>query len=120
MRFLLLALLSLVALSSCADNNPASTQEESPDWYQPAVFATWHWQLSGAVNTGYKVDMYDIDLFDSPVFLIQQLQSKNIKVICYFSAGSYEEWRSDAGEFNASDLGNNLDGLKWSSNFVQP
>jgi hypothetical protein len=31
-------------------------------------------------------------------------------VICYFSGGSYEEWRSDENRFNASDLGNELDG----------
>jgi hypothetical protein len=38
------------------------------------------------------------------------------KVICYFSAGSYESWRSDAKDFSNGDLGNNLDdwpGEKW-------
>jgi hypothetical protein len=39
--------------------------------------------------------MYDIDLFDAPVSTIQKLQSRGVKVTCYFSAGSYEGWRPD-------------------------
>jgi hypothetical protein len=38
------------------------------------------------------------------------------KVICYFSAGTYENWRSDADSFRDSDKGNNLGdwpGEKW-------
>lgn len=38
------------------------------------------------------------------------------KVICYFSAGSYENWRSDKGDFPSDVLGNNLEhweGEKW-------
>jgi hypothetical protein len=31
-------------------------------------------------------------------------------VICYFSVGSYENWRPDAGNFPAAILGRNLDG----------
>ncbi|GLQ30449.1 endo alpha-1,4 polygalactosaminidase [Litoribrevibacter albus] len=80
------------------------------NWYQPAPLVTWQWQLSGDVNTSYDVTIYDIDLFDSDTTLIQGLQAQNRRVICYFSAGSYENWREDAGDFNNSDLGNALDG----------
>ncbi|GAL06249.1 endo alpha-1,4 polygalactosaminidase precusor precursor [Photobacterium aphoticum] len=80
------------------------------NWYRPAVMATWQWQLNGTVNTTYDVAMYDIDLFDSSETLIQDLQAKDIKVICYFSAGSYEEWRPDATAFESAELGNALDG----------
>lgn len=37
-------------------------------------------------------------------------------MICYFSAGSYENWRDDKDEFKEEDLGNDLDGWpgeKW-------
>jgi hypothetical protein len=88
-------------------NNPPET---SGNWYKPAVSASWQWQLTGTVDTSHNVDIYDIDLFESSVALIQQLQSSSVKVICYFSAGSYEVWRSDAGSFKEADLGNNLDG----------
>ncbi|KAJ5569432.1 uncharacterized protein N7459_008862 [Penicillium hispanicum] len=38
------------------------------------------------------------------------------KMICYFSAGTYENWRPDAGDFHQSDLRDNLDdwpGERW-------
>lgn len=79
-------------------------------WYKPAVDTTWQWQLLGTVNTGYDVDLYDIDLFDTPVSAISSLKAAGKKVICYFSAGSWEDWRSDADSFQGSDLGNTLDG----------
>lgn len=35
----------------------------------------------------------------------QTLQRAGIVVICYFSAGTYEEWRQDRSSFPASTLG---------------
>jgi len=84
--------------------------ETAGNWYQPAVLTSWHWQLDGALNTGYNVDVYDIDLFDSSKVTIEQLQSDNHKVICYFSAGSYENWRDDKESFSATDYGRTIDG----------
>jgi hypothetical protein len=86
------------------------------DWYHPPLNVTWQWQLKGKVNTGYPVEMYDIDLFDSSVPLIDTVKSSDKKVICYFSAGSYEKWRPDASAFAQEDLGNTLEGWpdeKW-------
>jgi len=80
------------------------------EWYRPAPSVTWQWQLQGTVNTSYSAEIYDIDLFDSSTELIQQVQAVGRKVICYFSAGSYEQWRPDAGQFPAQALGNPLDG----------
>lgn len=54
--------------------------------------------------------MYDIDLFDVPAETINSLHADGRIVICYFSAGSYEEWRPDAGDFPADVLGGNLAG----------
>ena len=34
----------------------------------------------------------------------------NIKALCYFSAGTYENWRPDASSFSSSDLGQGVDG----------
>ncbi|MFQ5676937.1 MAG: endo alpha-1,4 polygalactosaminidase [bacterium] len=81
------------------------------NWYRPEPLVTWQWQLNGVVNISYNVEIYDIDLFDSSEMLIQQLQASGKKVVCYFSAGSYEAWRSDAGRFKPEDLGNTLDGF---------
>ncbi|MHC4090915.1 MAG: endo alpha-1,4 polygalactosaminidase [Planctomycetota bacterium] len=80
------------------------------DWYRPGVSTTWQWQLLGTVNTGYDVDLYDVDLFDAPAALITELQGAGRKVICYFSAGSSEDWRDDSDAFKDDDMGESLDG----------
>jgi hypothetical protein len=77
---------------------------------------TWQWQLTGTIDTSYNVDMYDIDLFDAPQSVIDQLHADGRIVICYFSAGSWEDWRPDAGQFPDSVKGDKLDdwsGEKW-------
>jgi endo-alpha-1,4-polygalactosaminidase (GH114 family) len=63
-----------------------------------------------------NVSIFDIDLFDTPADTIKHLHNMGKKVICYFSAGSYEDWRPDASEFTKEDLGRGLDGWpgeKW-------
>ncbi len=80
------------------------------NWYRPGVDTTWAWQLQGALNSGYSVDLYDIDLFDTSAATIAALQADGHRVLCYFSAGSYENWREDASAFQAADLGNTLSG----------
>ncbi len=79
------------------------------DWYRPGVAATWQWQLQGAVNTSYDVEVYDIDLFDALPAVTEQLLGAGRRVICYFSAGSFEGFRPDADQFLTADLGNPLD-----------
>lgn len=89
--------------SSNNDGTPEIDDNVPPiivgNWYRPDLQVTWQWQLSGSVNTAYDVEIYDIDLFDSSGELIDQLQATGKKVICYFSAGSYEEWRTDEDQF---------------------
>ena len=84
--------------------------------WQPGPGTSWQWQLQGAIDTSFDVAMYDIDLFDSSGTLIGSLQGDGRIVICYFSAGSWEDWRADADDFPASVKGNPLDGWpgeKW-------
>jgi hypothetical protein len=119
-RILAVLIYTVYILSGCSSGNtePGTGTNIDPDsppvatggWYQPPVSVQWQWQLNGKINTSYNVAIYDIDLFDSSEALIQQLQTSGKKVICYFSAGSYEQWRSDANSFVASELGNKLDG----------
>ncbi len=82
-------------------------------WYRPSVDATWQWQLqpnvAGNINTSYAVEVYDIDLFDTPVALINELQGSGSRVICYFSAGTFEDFRNDADEFFPAEIGNTLE-----------
>jgi len=80
------------------------------DHWQPRPGTSWQWQLTGTVVTTFDVNMYDIDLFDVPRSVIDELHADGRVVICYFSAGSWEEWRPDARQFPPSLLGKPLEG----------
>ena len=54
--------------------------------------------------------MYDIDLFEAPQEVSDQLHALGWVVVCYFSAGSYEDWRPDKESFPDEVLGNPLAG----------
>ena len=78
--------------------------------WQPAPGTSWQWQLSGLpVDTSFDVAVYDIDLFESSSGLIDSLHGAGRVVICYFSAGSWEDYRPDAGDFVGSVKGSPLD-----------
>jgi hypothetical protein len=47
-------------------------------------------------------------MFGTPKSTIDELHKQNKKVICYFSAGSSEDWRPDYKDFAYSDLGNKV------------
>ncbi|RHZ65348.1 endo alpha-1,4 polygalactosaminidase [Aspergillus thermomutatus] len=85
--------------------------------WQPAVGTTWQIELLYPLNdTSVNATVYDIDMFNNNQSTIAALQQAGRKVICYFSAGSYENWRPDKDKFQAADLGNGLDGWpgeKW-------
>ncbi len=79
------------------------------EWYKPDANTSWQWQLQKSINTSYNVEIYDIDLFDSNATFIQSLKDSGKKVICYFSAGSYEDWREDIDDFPPEALGFSMD-----------
>ena len=86
--------------------------------WRPPPGTSWQWQLTDPIDTTVDVEMYDIDLFDVPGGTISDLKAAGRVVICYFSAGSWESWRPDAGAYSAVVLGNTLDGWpgeKWFS-----
>ncbi len=84
----------------------------TPDvtWWRPTPGTSWQIQLQGRINTSYAVQMYDIDLFDAPKAVIRALRNRGIKVVCYFNAGAFEDWRPDAAAFPPEVLGNPLEG----------
>jgi len=84
---------------------PAST---GGSWWKPSPGTTWQWQLSGEVDTSIDVQMYDIDLFDVPAEVVGRLQREGRAVVCYFSAGTYEQWRPDQADFPPAVLGKTL------------
>lgn len=109
--------LALVLLTTAAVylSTPAYAQEAPTRW-QPAPGISWQWQLSGTpVDTSFNVGAYDIDGFDNDAAVVDKIHAKNAKAICYISAGSWENWRPDAGDFPASVKGqsNGWPGERW-------
>ena len=119
-------LLLLVAVSACgaittaAQTTPqgetvylplvtASGTEPPSNWWRPTPGTSWQIQYSGALDTSLDVAMYDLDLFDTPQAVIDQLHAEGRIVVCYFSAGSWEDWRPDAGDFPPAVIGDPLD-----------
>ena len=80
--------------------------------WQPAVNTSWNYQLSVPPTSGntHGIAVWDIDLFDSDASVISDLQANSAKVICYFSAGTSENWRPDFKSFTAADQGEDVDG----------
>jgi hypothetical protein len=124
MRPLTLAIpLAIVLSAACADSSddplgPAGPSEldssvpplTAGSWWRPDAGVSWQWQLDGAINTAYDVDLYDVDLFETPDAVIDGLHARGIRVLCYFSAGSGENGRPDYADIPASALGRTLDG----------
>jgi len=84
--------------------------------WRPTPGISWQIQFSSQIDTSLDVQLYDLDLDDTPKSIIDQLHTDGHKVMCYFSAGSWEEWRNDADDFPDSVLGIDLDGWpgeKW-------
>jgi hypothetical protein len=80
---------------------------EAPPWWRPAPRTSWQWQLTPGIDLSYDVTMYDIDLFETPSRVIDQLHADDRVVVCYFSAGAWENWRPDADGFPEIVLGRN-------------
>lgn len=79
--------------------------------WQPKPGTSWYIQLEGKVDTSHNVDMYEIDLFyvhETNRQLIDELHGQGKIVICYFSAGTWENWRSDKDAFDTQLLGKTL------------
>lgn len=114
-------LLYLTQLSSTASSSPKAQHVAQRDEIQsnshpriwtPPVLSQMQMILSGRPDIDEKrptiapnVPAYDIDLFDTPKGTIEQLHKLGKKVVCYFSAGTAEDWRPDFESFTEEDLG---------------
>src|SRR6266550_197751 len=78
--------------------------------WQPALNTSWQWQLTTPVDQTVNAQMYDIDMFDNDVSVVASLHAQGRKVICYISAGTFENWRPDAASFPAVVKGNAVSG----------
>lgn len=80
-------------------------------WWKPPAHLAWQIQYSGPVDpSATPADAYDIDGFDATAATVAAIHARGMKAICYFSAGSVEDWRPDSAQFPAQAVGNPLDG----------
>ena len=110
-------LLGLILLAACASPFPAAdspsptkpvTSVPHAPYWTPSPGSSWQIQFSGNLDTSLNVDIFFLDLFDTPESVIADLRARGVKVVCYFSAGTHEDWRPDADQFPESILGKNL------------
>lgn len=81
-----------------------------PARWHPALGTTFQWQLQGTIDTTVDADVFDVDMFDVPRSVIDELHETDRRAICYISAGSHENWRPDEQRFPRRVLGRPLDG----------
>lgn len=98
MRFLLVAFLFPLALAV----------------YRPQQGSKFQWQLQINSNHHFDysmtADVYDTDLWAITPHDIQNIHSKGAKVICYFSAGTYDPNRNDSHLFDQHhDVGHTME-----------
>ncbi|MBA4421293.1 MAG: endo alpha-1,4 polygalactosaminidase [Anaerolinea sp.] len=78
--------------------------------------ALWQIQYTGEIDIDLNVGMFNLDLFDTPREIIEILHQRGVFMMCYFSAGSYEDWRQDSYFFPPEVLGKDMKGWpgeKW-------
>ena len=111
-----LALVTSLVLSPAAGARPRSERAPASrlpgpvrchGCWEPGIRTAWQWQLPSPPEPGELLDvrMYDVDGFDTSAARIRTMHRRGIKVVCYISAGSWEEWRPDADAFPEAVLG---------------
>jgi hypothetical protein len=97
----------LVLFAVCAGCAQASA------WVPPQRL-TWYWQLQGSPKVE-PVQATDFDGFDNSAATVAGFHALGQRAICYINAGTWENWRSDAGGFPSSVLGssNGWPGERW-------
>lgn len=81
------------------------------NFWRPSTGTPWQIVLNGALeDQSNDAPIYDVDLFLNGAEVVRNLHASGKKVICYFSAGSFEPYRPDTNQFHASDLGRQLVG----------
>lgn len=86
-----------------------SSPPPTADWWHPAPGLTWQWQLDEELDTSVEAQVYDVDLYVDQSD-IDKLHERGVKVICYISVGSQENWRPDTDQFPLEVLGKDYDG----------
>jgi hypothetical protein len=95
---------ALLALASCGGSSEAR-------WHPRPTTSPWQLQLSGKVDTSVRAPVYDVDGVETSRRAVRRLHRRHRRVVCYFSAGSYEPYRSDAGRTPEEVRGKPIEGF---------
>jgi hypothetical protein len=127
--------LTAMGPAQAAPPAPSACDTTQGACWHPALNARWQYQLqgvsaytsTGGINVGISAvpstggAAVSPSVFDFDLFVDQMISGNNTtlntvgvnavhaaggKAICYVSAGSWEDWRADAGQLPASVLGN--------------
>lgn len=82
-----------------------------PSKWTPKVGDSWQIVLRNTISRDQftpDVSVWDFDLYENDKETIDKLHGLGKKVICYFSAGTWEKGREDASQFPQEDLGGTL------------
>ena len=106
------AALATVPMATAAAAAPALPNPVScGSCWHPALNTSWNWVLAKVPAAPYRsVAMYDIDGFNAGASDVTAMHNAGMKVVCYIDAGTYENWRPDAGQFPSALLGNGVSG----------
>lgn len=104
LRYLWVLAIAVTACGSISDGSPPGS------WWKPQAFTTWHIQYTGTLDKARPVMVYNIDLFDTPASVVQELAARGVKAVCYLNAGAWENWRPDKDRFPPEVLGRNYGG----------
>ena len=89
---------------------PAQHPVRAEPLWVPIPGTAWQWQLSGTLDLNVDVPVYDVDFETTSAADVAALKQKGRNVICYLSAGSWEDFRGDADEFPEAVLGKEMSG----------
>ncbi|MFF0158266.1 endo alpha-1,4 polygalactosaminidase [Streptomyces sp. NPDC005263] len=105
----------LLLLTACTTAPGKDAGGRTGDHWRPRPAVAWQWQLTGRIDTGVDVPVYDIDGFDQSEATVATLHDEGRRVICYLSTGALEDWRPDAEKFPGSVVGegNGWEGERW-------
>lgn len=99
---------SITAFYACDKNKDSELLQEvnnvtplpggKTSWWKPVAGVTFDWVLDDITSdANFKTDVVDVDAFTTSAETVAALHKKGKKVIAYFSAGTIESDRADAG-----------------------
>ena len=96
-----------LALGACGAQSAEPPAAAAGIW-KPRPGVSWQIQLQGKVSLRHRARVYTVDGADSPASLVRSLHARGRKVVCYFSAGTYENYREDRAMIPDSVRGKTL------------